>query len=421
MSGIHQVAARRLARPDCHSLCVIGDPGCDGLTSLSMRVYEEALLCASSCDLTLVVGDLVPVGEEKYYRTVKTITDTFAENEVFVLRGNHDTGMYEQFFGNREYAVDGDGFTLVVLDNSQREFKVASLAFLGEILASGAVHRAVVAFHIPLPNQFCGNSIPASEAEKLRTVCAPFRDKIAYFVCGHVHSRFRGEFDGIPLICTGGGGAAIEDVSPEIRAADIEHHVVKFVPDGSGELECVFCDLPARTAAEHDHLLQRELETAVRGELMAHLHYLTLAGRAVKRGDFASGAMFRAVAESEYRHARNFFTLLDSGAPITGLPAQYRDREKFEAERFYPMLADCAAARRAPAAQLAFEAAAAAEKIHAAMLNDLIAGESPHPEGYEVCSACGFLRKKGASGRCPVCGVSTHDFIAFTADAEKSP
>lgn len=33
--------------------------------------------------------------------------------------------------------------------------------------------------------------------------------------------------DGIPLICTG-GGAMIEDISKDIRASDIEHHVIHF-------------------------------------------------------------------------------------------------------------------------------------------------------------------------------------------------
>lgn len=49
-----------------------------------------------------------------------------------------------------------------------------------------------------------------------------------YFACGHVHSRFEDVVDGIPLICSGGGGAMIEDVSEEIRASDVDYHIVRF-------------------------------------------------------------------------------------------------------------------------------------------------------------------------------------------------
>ncbi len=294
MAGIHVVATKRFARPKSRSLCIIGDPGCDGLSSYSMRVYEEALRCARPDELTLVAGDLVPAGEASYYETFRQVTDTFARGEVLVLRGNHDTGAYTDAFGSETYAVDCDGFTLIVLDNSARLFTEASLQLLRDVLPT--VKRAVVAFHIPLPNPVCGNSVPESEAAKLLETIKPYRDRVAWFVCGHVHSRFVAACGGVPMVCTGGGGAFIEDVSPSIRATDVTHHVVRLEINNAGDIACDVIDLPPSEPTERGPILESSLRNVVSEELLAHLRYLFLAERAAGRGDKASAALLRDLA-----------------------------------------------------------------------------------------------------------------------------
>ena len=72
--------------------------------------------------------------------------------------------------------------------------------------------------------------MPQEEFERLRKVYLPYKEKIKYFVCGHVHSCFEDEVDQIPFVCTGGGGAVIEDVSENIKASDVEHHGLSDLP-----------------------------------------------------------------------------------------------------------------------------------------------------------------------------------------------
>lgn len=50
---------------DVHSIGVIGDPGCEGLGMYNMKVYAGALEESSADDITLIVGDLVPIGDRK--------------------------------------------------------------------------------------------------------------------------------------------------------------------------------------------------------------------------------------------------------------------------------------------------------------------------------------------------------------------
>lgn len=416
MAGIHVVATKRFARPKSRSLCIIGDPGCDGLSSYSMRVYEEALRCARPDELTLVAGDLVPAGEASYYETFRQVTDTFARGEVLVLRGNHDTGAYTDAFGSETYAVDCDGFTLIVLDNSARLFTEASLQLLRDVLPT--VKRAVVAFHIPLPNPVCGNSVPESEAAKLLETIKPYRDRVAWFVCGHVHSRFVAACGGVPMVCTGGGGAFIEDVSPSIRATDVTHHVVRLEINNAGDIACDVIDLPPSEPTERGPILESSLRNVVSEELLAHLRYLFLAERAAGRGDKASAALFRALAESEYRHARNFFTLAENRRSEREILESADEQERFEHGRSYPMMAAYAGETGAPAARLAWQAAGEAERQHARWLEDRLEGKPPAEAGYEVCPACGFARVRGSSARCPMCGAPARDFLPFVPTAD---
>ena len=70
-----------------HSFGVIGDPGCEGLGSYNMKVYAGALDETGQDDITLVVGDLVPVGTPHHYQTICDMTEALAKNDVYVLRG----------------------------------------------------------------------------------------------------------------------------------------------------------------------------------------------------------------------------------------------------------------------------------------------------------------------------------------------
>ena len=107
---------------DVHSIGVVGDPGCEGLGTYNMKVYAGALEESSRDDITLIVGDLVPAGTRRYYQTIQDMTEILAGNDVYSLRGNHDTGEYSEYFGLKNYALLAEKFAVVVLDNAMRTF-----------------------------------------------------------------------------------------------------------------------------------------------------------------------------------------------------------------------------------------------------------------------------------------------------------
>lgn len=389
-----------------HSMGVIGDPGCEGLGSYNMKVYAGALEESSRDDVTLIVGDLVPAGTGHHYQMIQDLTEALAQNPVYSLRGNHDTGAYTDYFGLKNYALLAEDFAVVVLDNAIRAFEEEGLLLLRQILAREEVERVILAFHIPVPNHFIMNCVSEEEFVRLKKAYAPWKDKVKYLLCGHVHSRFEDQVDGIPLICTGGGGAMIEDVSKDIRACDVEHHIVHFYME-KGELRYQIADLPEACYGREreDRILGKKLEETVQGELLAHFKYLMFADRAKRRGLEPIAELFRALAASEYYHARSFFSILDQPVPFAESIRTYVPNEEFEYSHLYRMLAEYAGDHGRPLAQQAYVGAAMAEKVHSALLEEAADLENFTETQVCVCPVCGYVMAgEDIPERCPVCG-----------------
>lgn len=400
-----------------HSIGVIGDPGCEGLGASHMKVYAGALQATARDGITLVVGDLVPAGTAQHYRQIRELTEILAQNDVYSLRGNHDTGAYTDYFGAKNYTLLLDRFALVVLDNAMRTFEEEGLSLLREVLARKDVEQAIVAFHIPVPNHFIRNSVSDEEFARLREAYAAGRDKVKYLLCGHVHSRFVDEVDGIPLICTGGGGAMIEDVSKDIRASDIEHHVVHFREE-DGVLRYEIADLPEDCYSREweEPILRRQLEETVQGELKAHFQYLMFAARARRRGFDQLAELFTALAASEYYHARNFYTVTARTTAFAESAAGFIPGEEFEYQSLYKMLADYARDHGCPLSRQAYAGAAAAEKVHAALLQQAAGLEEFPQTKIYVCPICGYVMTgEEPPERCPVCGGPARQYEVYGA------
>ena len=56
--------------PGVNSMGVIGDPGCEGLGTYNMKVYAATLEKSAEDDITLIAGDLVPIGNAHYYEEI---------------------------------------------------------------------------------------------------------------------------------------------------------------------------------------------------------------------------------------------------------------------------------------------------------------------------------------------------------------
>lgn len=277
------------------------------------------------------------------------------------------------------------------------------------------VKQVIIAFHIPVPNHFIPNSVSDDEFLRLKNAYEPWKEKVKYLLCGHVHSCFIDLVDGIPLICTGGGGAMIEDVSKDIRACDVEHHIVHFY-EKDGVLDYRISNLSEDCYGDESEnpVLNQKLKETVEGELLAHFKYMMFADRAKRRGMDKLSCLFRALAASEYHHARNFYSVYDRPAAFMESVETYVPGEEFEYEYLYKSLAKYAKEQLNPLAQQAYESAAAAEKIHAALLKEASDVESYEGTTVYVCPICGYLMAGDSiPERCPVCGGPERQYEEF--------
>lgn len=415
---IQKVSESVIRLDGVHSMGVIGDPGCEGLGTYSMKVYAGALEECGKDDFTLIVGDLVPAGTRRHYQVIQELTDTLAENKVYALRGNHDTGEYTEYFGEKNYALLAENFTVVVLDNAMRTFEEEGLALLRNVLSREDVKQVIIAFHIPVPNHFILNCVTEEEFARLKETYGPWKEKVKYLLCGHVHSGFEDCVDKIPLICTGGGGAMIEDVSKDIRACDVEHHIVHFY-ERDGKLSHQIVNIPedGYGREREDGILRQKLEETVERELLAHFKYMMFADRAERRGVTGISNLFRALAASEYYHARNFYSVLDKPAPFMESVETYIPGEEFEQEHFYRMLEDYAKEHQSPLAEQAYASAAAAEREHALLLREAADIEGFSKDVIYVCPICGYVMTGDkAPERCPVCGGPKKQYEVYAKE-----
>ena len=412
---IQKVMQPILQLPHVKSLGVIGDPGCEGLGTYNMKVYAGALEKSAEDDITLIAGDLVPIGNAHYYGSINELTESIAHNDIYVLRGNHDTGEYTEYYGRKNYALITKDFSVVVLDNAMRTFEEEGLELLKQVLEMEEVRQVIVAFHIPVPNHFIRNSVSEEEFSRLKEAYSSHKDKVKYLLCGHVHSRFEDVVEDIPLICTGGGGALIEDVSEDIRACDVEHHIVHFYMQ-DGVLRYRFENL-SENGYEKERkvsILKENLEKTVANELMAHLKYLMFADRARRRGMEKAANLFEALAASEYHHARNFYSVIENPAPFGESVEKFVPGEEFEYQRFYKMMEEYAEEKEAPLTKQAYAGAAAAEKVHAGLLKEAENIEEFDRATIYVCPICGFVMTGDhIPDRCPVCGGPKRQYEEF--------
>ena len=299
-----------------------------------------------------------------------------------------------------------------------RTFEQEGLDLLKQVLEMEEAAQVIIAFHIPVPNHFIRNSVSEEEFARLKEVYGPWKSKVKYLLCGHVHSRFEDVVDGIPLICTGGGGALIEDVSEDIRACDVEHHMVHFyMEDGSLLYRIDNLSENGYIRERKMPILKENLEKTVANELMAHLKYLMFADRARRRGMEKIAVLFEALASSEYHHARNFYSVIENQAPFGESVDTFRPGEEFEYQRFYKMMKEYAEEKEAPLTKQAYAGAAAAEKVHAELLKEASDMEAFEKETIYVCPICGYVMAGDRiPERCPVCGGPKRQYEVFQAE-----
>ena len=411
--GIIRAAAGKINRiPEINSFCAIGDPGCGGLGAAAMGIFARALNIGN-VELSIIAGDIVPYGSRPLYENAVEFINSAAPTPVYTLCGNHDTDFFDEYFGPGNYAIANDKLLVILLDNSSKSFSQEALSFFNEIMQGKLPENIVVFFHIPPPNSFTANSMRNDKWESFRTIYLPFKDKIKYFVCGHVHSFFTDSIDGIPLIVTGGGGAKMEPLNESFKDSEnVSHHVVRFYFDAAGKLAYEFIgldDIPYLKELSDEKLVEF-LNNAFVNECAAHFRYRLFAENAAEKNNPGLAALFNALSDSEYRHAKNHYFVMGKSTSPENYIRESAENENYEISVMYKDYMAYAAERGHALAKYSFFDAFNAEKVHKKLLDEAL-GKFLKKENipvlkYATCPSCGYTFKGDETpSRCPVCGA----------------
>jgi len=399
------------------SFTLLGDPGCDGLGVEIMTTFAKAMSCAHT-DFKIILGDLVPFGEEHFYQHIYGIINTVSGNGVYTLCGNHDTEYYTAYFGLRNYLLVSDNVLIVVLDNSRRMFGAETLNFLKESLEGYERKNIVVLFHIPPPNSFSSNSMKMEEWQRLKGILDPYKENIKYIVSGHVHSFFEDVLDGYKIIVSAGAGARLEFFGrlPDKRSSF--HHVLRFYFKADSELTYEYVSLADKSYDREikNKKIKKYLLEAFQHESMAHMRYKIFADDAHEKGFVGIEKLFNVFSKSAFFHAKNYYSILNELQGIGHNLKMSRLIEKSENHMLSAQYLPYSKESKLPLAQYSFGEAYGAKNKYSGLLLEAIKsyskGEDISQNNYYVCTSCGNTgRLDGELEHCPICGAPADKII----------
>ncbi len=156
------------------------------------------------------------------------------------------------------------------------------------------------------------------------------------------------------------------------------------------------------------------LQHAFAGESQANRRYLAFARKAEEDGYPQIARLFRAAAHAETVHALAHFRAMDGVKSTAENLKEAIGGENYEVNSMYPPFIEAAKAEGDKRAQRSFELAWEVEKVHEELYREMLAlleGGKPGEEfDYYVCPVCGYVHKKSAPEKCPVCGVPGERF-----------
>ncbi len=165
-------------------------------------------------------------------------------------------------------------------------------------------------------------------------------------------------------------------------------------------------------------MVEKNLEEAFAGESMAHMKYMIFAEVAENEGKKNIARLFRAIAYAEFVHAKNHARNLGYIKSTEENLKTAIGGETFEVEDMYPAYLAVAKYFGEKGAEMSFNFAIEAEKIHAKMYGEAKEkaerNEDIEGKGIYICPVCGYTYMgDDPPEKCPVCGAPNNKFVKF--------
>lgn len=157
---------------------------------------------------------------------------------------------------------------------------------------------------------------------------------------------------------------------------------------------------------------EKNLQEAFAGESQANRKYLAFAKKAQEEGYEGVAKLFEAAAAAETIHAHKHFRTLKG---VKGTKENLQEAiagETHEFKNMYPQMIAEAKEEGEKQAEISFTYANEVEKVHAGLYEDALNNLEDFPaQDYYVCKICGYTVAQEAPERCPVCGAKKKQFF----------
>ncbi|NPA48236.1 MAG: phosphoesterase [Thermococci archaeon] len=161
-------------------------------------------------------GDLVYSGKVDQWAALMRVWKW--NKPIFVAPGNHEyrgegINIFHRFFGPVDYAFSLGGYRYIIMNDVQHGYSLTEEQFswleeqMKEAKANG--ERPIVIMHAPPYNPIPGGDDHAISEASAKRLLKLMREYDAFGIFSHIHMNWKGTYEGVPFIITGGGGAPL--------------------------------------------------------------------------------------------------------------------------------------------------------------------------------------------------------------------
>ncbi len=161
-------------------------------------------------------GDLVYSGKVEQWAALMRVWKW--DKPIFVAPGNHEyrgegINVFHHFFGPVNYAFSLGRYRYIIMNDVQHGYSLTEAQFswleeqMKEARARG--ERPVVVMHAPPYDPRPGGEDHAMNAESAQRLLKLMKEYGAFGIFSHIHMNWKGTYEGVPFIITGGGGAPL--------------------------------------------------------------------------------------------------------------------------------------------------------------------------------------------------------------------
>lgn len=209
----------KVADPNDFTFVFLGDNKGSG------ALFEEMLRGVNKEKAAAFViddGDLVPNGKQAEFTYFLDQIQKNLTLPLVVAPGNHEVkssgeALYNNIFGPGHYSFRVGKTAILMADDASEKIDDAEAQWLtDELKAAADCTNRLVVLHVPPFDPRGGNNhhcLDDASAKRLMEILKA--GKASYIFAGHIHLYFKGEWDGIPYVISGGAGASLVTKDPE--------------------------------------------------------------------------------------------------------------------------------------------------------------------------------------------------------------